>query len=87
MNVYDFDDTIYNGDSSIDFYLFCIKKNPKLIKYLPKQALGVILYKLKRIDKTKMKEYYFSFLNGIKDKNIVSDFWKKKRLKEERKPF
>ena len=25
MNVYDFDDTIYDGDSSIDFFKFFIK--------------------------------------------------------------
>ena len=33
MNVYDFDDTIYNGDSSLDFVLFCFKKNKKLFKF------------------------------------------------------
>lgn len=26
MNVYDFDKTIYDGDSTIDFYLYCVKK-------------------------------------------------------------
>ena len=26
MNVYDFDRTIYDGDSTIDFYLYSIKK-------------------------------------------------------------
>ena len=24
--VYDFDGTIYNGDSSIDFFFFCLRK-------------------------------------------------------------
>lgn len=61
MNVYDFDDTIYRGDSSVDFYIFCLRKNIKLLKYLPKQIKAVILYKLKKIDKNKMKEIYFSF--------------------------
>ena len=27
MNVYDFDKTIYDGDSTLDFYLFSLKKN------------------------------------------------------------
>ena len=58
MNVYDFDDTIYRGDSSVDFYIFCLRKNIKLLKYLPKQIKAVILYKLKKIDKNKMKEIF-----------------------------
>ena len=38
--VYDFDGTIYDGDSSIDFFLFCLKKNIKVIFYLPKVVLN-----------------------------------------------
>ena len=37
MNVYDFDKTIYNGDSTLDFYIFSIKKNLLLLRYFPKQ--------------------------------------------------
>ena len=47
MDVYDFDGTIYDGDSSIDFYLFCLKKNIKLLRYIPGQVLYAILYKFK----------------------------------------
>lgn len=39
MNVYDFDGTIYNGDSSVDIYFFLLKRYPKLIAYFPKQIL------------------------------------------------
>ena len=35
MNAYDFDDTIYAGDSSLHFFLFFLKKDLSLIKYLP----------------------------------------------------
>ncbi len=35
MNVYDFDDTIYKGDSSVDLFKSYFKKDPSLIKYLP----------------------------------------------------
>ena len=65
MNVYDFDGTIYNGDSSVEFYLFCLKKYPCIMKYIPKQIGGMLKYKLKKIDKTIMKEYFFSFLREI----------------------
>lgn len=30
MNVYDFDKTIYDGDSTIDFYFYCSKNIQKL---------------------------------------------------------
>ena len=35
MNVFDFDNTIYDGESAIDFFLYYLKKDPKLIRYLP----------------------------------------------------
>lgn len=61
MNVYDFDKTIYEGDSTIDFYLFCLKKYPQILKYLPKQILGMLKYKIKSINKTQFKEDFFLF--------------------------
>ena len=76
MNVYDFDDTIYNGDSSVDFYLYALRKKPTLLCYFPKQLLGIILYMLKRIDKKRFKEYYFSFLSAIDTELLVENFWK-----------
>ena len=35
INGYDFDETIYDGDSSVDFYFFCLGKNKKVLKQLP----------------------------------------------------
>ena len=32
MNVFDFDGTIYNGDSSKDFFFYCLKHYPKIRK-------------------------------------------------------
>ena len=39
MNVYDFDKTIYRGDSTKDFYFFLLRRHPVLIRYLPKQIM------------------------------------------------
>ena len=44
MNGYDFDKTIYDGDSTIDFYIYSLKRNITLIRYLPIQVYGFILY-------------------------------------------
>ncbi|MBQ7136357.1 MAG: HAD-IB family phosphatase [Bacilli bacterium] len=74
--LFDFDGTIYDGDSSIDFFLFCLKKNKKIMLNIPKIILAIVLYKIKIINKTKMKEVYFSFLKKIKDIDIlVEEFW------------
>ena len=81
MNVYDFDGTIYDGDSSLDFYKFSVKKNPLIIRYVPIQIWGAILYCFKRIDKTRMKEYFFSFLGGVNIDETVDEFWNKNRYK------
>lgn len=82
MNVYDFDKTIYDGDSSIDFYFFCLKKHPKIIFCAFKQAFGVFLHMIGKADTKRMKEYFFSFLSHIKDANeLVERFWQKNSLK------
>lgn len=67
MNVFDFDHTIYRSDSTIDFYLFCIKRHPQLIRFLPGQLGSIFLYKLHRCSKEQMKEGFFSFLCGLKE--------------------
>lgn len=76
INVYDFDKTIYDGDSTLDFYLYTIKKNPLLLRYFPKQVFGFIMYTVGVYEKKKFKEYFFSFLNGVTNiDKIVSEFW------------
>ena len=59
INAYDFDETIYDGDSSVDFYFYCLKRNKKVLLQLPIQLWGFLLYKLKITDKTRMKERVF----------------------------
>ena len=82
MNVYDFDGTIYNGDSSIDFYLFCLKKKPSIIFLLPIQIFGILLYKLKLKNKEYMKSKFFYFLRKLKNVDeLVKEFWNKNSKK------
>lgn len=84
MNVYDFDGTIYRGDSTVEFYLFCLSKKPRLICFLPKQLMGLGFYFVKKIDKSEMKRYFFSFLRGIDDPEaMVQLFWDKNNHKIE----
>lgn len=86
VNIYDFDGTIYDGDSSIDFYLFCLKRNFKILLCLPLQFFSFILFKLGIIDRKEFKEKFFCFLKFVKDLNeLVTLFWKDKFSKI--KPF
>ena len=85
MNVYDFDKTIYKGDSTIDFYIYCLKKYPKIIFCLPRQLIAAIKYKFKIIDKTRFKEEFYCFLEKVSDiDQEIKCFWDKNgdRIKE-----
>ena len=72
MNVYDFDKTIYNGDSTIEFYLYCVLKKPVILLCFPRQLWGAICYKLGFINKTQFKEIFYCFLTSLGD--MFSDF-------------
>lgn len=76
MNVYDFDKTIYNGDSTLDYYTYSIKKQPTLFLYFPKQLLSLMLYKLGKKEKLAFKQDFYGFLKYQKNQEqIIQSFW------------
>lgn len=80
MNVYDFDKTIYAGDSTRDFYLHCVKARPSLLLCLPRQCFAFALYALGLIDKTSLKQRFFCFLKRIPDiDSAAALFWRTHR--------
>ena len=84
MNVYDFDKTIYDGDSTVDFVLYCLKRQPSLIRFFPGTGIGFLRYAMKRWTKTQAKEHLYRMFRGIPDvENLLADFWKvhKKKIK------
>ena len=74
MNVYDFDKTIYDGDASLDFWKFSIKKQPTLIRYLPYQIFSAVLFKIKILNRKQFKEHFFIFLKSIHSLDLTR-FW------------
>ena len=81
MNVYDFDGTIYNGDSTRDFFFYLLKKDFRVVKVLPGFGISALKYYFGTLTKTKMKESFYRFLTLFKDGEIanhVINFWKKK---------
>lgn len=45
MNVYDFDNTIYDGESCFDLFLFYIRREPGLLRLLPEVLRAFAKYK------------------------------------------
>ena len=61
MNVYDFDDTIFRGDSTRAFWAYCLKRAPGLARFLPRQCAAAVRYALGRTAKEAFKEAFFPF--------------------------
>ena len=76
MNVYDFDKTIYPGDSSLHFWLFCLRRHPAVLRFLPR-AGWTALRRYRAGDlKTGTKEVFFRFLRQLPDtEREVRLFW------------
>ena len=83
MNVYDFDGTIYKGDSSVDLIKMLIFKKPiKSFPYLFKFLGAVIKYKRKKIKKEEMKENFFAIFSLFDNReDIIKEFWDKHQHK------
>ena len=76
MNVYDFDRTIFPFDSTARFYLWCLRRYPKIAARWPKTAWAAIRYALGRIDKTAFKGVFLSFLKDVPDpRGEILRFW------------
>lgn len=79
--VYDFDKTIYDGETSTDFMKFFLKRNKKYIIRLPYALKSLIYYK---INLKKSKEEFFKILEGIDVeflKSEIDEFWKENEKK------
>ena len=76
INVYDFDDTIYDGDSTLDFFKFCLLRKKKTVLLVPVIIIYFIRYKMRTIEKEVFKEKFYSFLTNIDDVDaLVALFW------------
>ena len=76
MNVYDFDGTIYKGDSTADFYLFLIRRHPGLMSGLPAFAAAAVKKKLGKIDLTQMKDQFYTFIPRVRSMDgELALFW------------
>jgi hypothetical protein len=90
MNVYDFDNTIYDGESIFDIFLYFLKKDFKnIIKYAPKFIKDFIRYKFDKITVDEaMASYGAAFKDYCQKYDNINDefekFWdiNQKKLKQ-----
>ncbi len=77
MNTYDFDETIFNPDSSYAFIMYCWKRFPaKMIKTLPGVVGAALVYSKDKSKAKQLKEKLFAFLPEIQDiDKLVEEFW------------
>lgn len=81
MKVFDFDNTIYRGESSIDLALYMMKKNKKIIRFVPSIFFNLVKYKLCLISMEQMETIINDFCSsvmGSKDElpAIIDGFWR-----------
>lgn len=76
MNVFDFDKTIYDGDSTVDFCLYLMGRYPAVIGDFISN-LGIVLkYKFGKTTKTEMKESLYKCFRRVPDmEKELTLFW------------
>ncbi len=66
MDVYDFDGTLYKGDSTRDFILWCARRHPRAALTLPRAGVATVAcFGLHLIDKTAFKTALYRFLQFV----------------------
>ena len=82
-NLYDFDKTVFPTDSETVFWLFCMKKQPGLLRFLPGQIISMICFSLKLGNTDKMKSKLFGFLKAVDSEKMVESFWDERERRKQ----
>ena len=82
MNVYDFDRTLFPGDSSMHFWAFCKSKYPKIWLHFPGGISKLFVYNLKMCNWAQLMEKFFKFLKYVPNPyETIEEFWDEKKDK------
>ena len=91
MNAYDFDETIYDGESSVEFVFAFIKHDPSVLKFIPKVLKEFVRYSKGQLTVEEFTNKYGDELKTYFQKHkdtiplVVNEFWDKRMKKI--KPF
>ena len=80
IDVYDFDGTIYDGDSTVDFVFFCLRRHPNVIAGLPHLVAAAV--KIKSRGLTQFKSVLFGEMAKRFDlEREAALFWQSEKTK------
>ena len=80
MRALDFDNTIYDGESPLDFYLFSIRYNPRVLRFIAPVIFHLVRYRRSRSSRADIeraiRRYIHAYLTSFDDiPAMVSAFW------------
>ncbi|MCL2811748.1 MAG: HAD-IB family phosphatase [Clostridia bacterium] len=87
IDIYDFDGTIFRGDSTRAFWLYCLRKKPALVKFLPRQIAALFMMACKRWDLTRGKGAFLCFVRDIDFEAMAEGFWAEPRIQRRMEPW
>lgn len=76
-DVYDFDKTIFNGESGTYFYLFELRRHPRFLLYFPWHLINLIGFLVGIVPTEKFKEVFYSPLKSVDVEKETTLFWQK----------
>jgi phosphatidylglycerophosphatase C len=80
MNVYDFDNTIYRGDSTAGFIPYCWRHRPRSLLNLPRTAVCGLLYLLHLMPKRQFKQNMYRMFAFIPDMPALTAQYAQERI-------
>ena len=77
MNVFDFDNTIYDGESFVDLFIMVLCKDPTLLRYVPTMVSGIVQYKTGTLRlETALEQYskpFEEYVSALSDIDALVD--------------
>ena len=84
LSVYDFDGTLFPGDSPFAFWRYLAIRRPWILLLIPYYIVVILLYAIRIVPFTTLKQQLFLFVRGIPIETmirLVHRFWDKSRKK------
>ena len=83
IDVYDFDGTLYDGDSTADYVFFCLRHHPSLALILPRVIAAGMRLLTRRIGLTEFKSALFGAMSRRIDLEAEAErFWRDERTRK-----
>ena len=78
ISIYDFDNTVYKGNSTVDFWKYALIRYPYLILWIPYQSIAALLWRCSIMHTGRFKEAFLSFIRAIPPSSLescINGFW------------